>query len=74
MNNPKDIARALRCSAAPKGCDCTGCVYRVLEKVKPEYPIPASVVIDGVGYWESCDVDAMVLDAAEWLERMEGNK
>lgn len=68
----KTIAKALRCSATPwskdKEKNCDSCPYQTLEKVDPEFPMPAEVVVDGVAYWKSCDTDAMALDAAWILE------
>lgn len=66
--NIKTIVRALRCSVTPGEKDCVGCRYRVLNEVQPGLPIPMDVEIDGVLYWECCDVDLMAMDAAEALE------
>ena len=64
------IINALRCSAAPwrKGATCNDCPYRLLDPMEDELKY-ADVVIDGVGYYESCDVDKIALDAADALER-----
>ena len=62
------IIEALRCTTKV-GVKCrTDCPYRMREQINPEIGIPAEEVIDGVGYWISCDCDMIALDAADALE------
>lgn len=65
-----EVITALRCSAHPYPASCEGCSYRVLEEVDERIPLPANVEQDGKKYWESCDCDQIVLDAAELLEQL----
>lgn len=66
-----ELIKALRCSAQPyvKDIDCTNCKYRLLEPAG-DLPVPCDLVIDGVEYYESCDVDRMANDAADELEKL----
>lgn len=73
MTDKNTLIKALRCSVKPysdKEMQCAECPYRVLEKVNEELPIPYDVEIDGKQYYEGCDYDRMVLDAADILEGM----
>lgn len=69
------LIKALRCSATvkPKDWNCAECPYRTLEEVDDRIPCPPDVEENGKKYWESCDCDRIVLDAAELLENMEDN-
>lgn len=60
------IVRALRCTATPDS-SCLGdkCPYQTTEKVPAE--IREQV---GRDEWDSCDVDAVALDAAKRLEEL----
>lgn len=66
----KEMAQFLRCSIMVRdGTPCPEeCPYRTLERVKDDYPIPPDFVINGVGYWESCDYETLTEDAARMLE------
>lgn len=72
LKDCKTIAKALRCSATPwsreKEKNCDSCPYQSLELVDKELGILPDVEVDGIGYWRSCDTDAMALDAAWILE------
>ena len=75
MISKNTLIKALRCSAmsyADKKESCLECPYRLLEEVKEDFPIPRDVEIDGKKYWEACDVDRIVLDAANMLEKLKG--
>lgn len=68
--NKEEVIYALRCSCTP-GSHCdkkNNCPYYLLEEIKPDFPVPADVTIDGIKYWESCNTDQMCLDAADLLE------
>lgn len=65
---PAVLAAALRCSAAPPAPerDCDGYPYYVTEGVADE-------LVDQFGdTWTYCDVDRMVRDAADMIDRMAG--
>lgn len=65
---PAVLTAALRCSAAPPapGRDCDGYPYYVTEGVADE-------LVDQFGdTWTYCDVDRMVRDAADMIDRMAG--
>lgn len=70
----KTLIKALRCSATPreKGATCDGCPYRYLEK-KGDFPAPADLVIDGIEYYEQCDVEKIAFDSADELEKILNN-
>lgn len=71
MNDYKKLIAALRCSASVSNGRCDeNCPYRTLEEMKPDFPIKADVTINGIGYWESCDCDRMILDAADAVEQL----
>ena len=69
----KEIVKALRCSNTVwhKNHTCEGCSYRSLEPVQAHIQIRPDVVIDGIGYWESCDYEQICNDAADALEAMD---
>lgn len=70
-----DLIKALRCSATPiaqKTNKCEECKFRYLEPKTDDIPMPADVVIDGVEYWQSCDVDRIALESADMLENLKG--
>lgn len=70
MDKKSALIEALRCSNYANS-DCKeDCPYRLLEEIKPDFPVPADVTVNGVGYWVSCDCDRMVLDAADMLESL----
>ena len=71
-----ELLTALRCSITVKkrDTDCSKCKYRVLSPISDEYPVPVDVTIDGIDYWEGCDCDRMVKDAADELERLSNLK
>lgn len=60
------IVRALRCTATPGG-RCLGdkCPYQTTEKAPAEMREQI-----GRDEWDSCDVDAVALDAAKRLEEL----
>lgn len=63
-----DLIESLKCSITPGGCKCRNdCRYIVREVINPEFNIPADEIVDGIGYWVSCDCDRMVEDAIEEL-------
>lgn len=68
-NDIYDLIDALRCSASelPERNDCKNCKYRLLEKLDEEFPMQPDVYIDGVGYWQSCDVERIAFDATDAL-------
>lgn len=73
MNFEKLIA-ALKCSSqAHTKCD-ENCPYRTLEKTRDDFPIPADVVINGVGYWLGCDCDRMATDAADVIAKLSAER
>ena len=73
MTEIKELIRALRCSnevhTAENRPDCTKCRYKIIEKIDEAVAKP-DVVIDGVPYWISCDIDAITGDAIRVLENM----
>ena len=77
MTDIKELIRALRCSnevhTKENEPDCTKCRYFVLDKIdEAVFPgVKWDVIIDGVPYWNSCDIDAMTRDAIRVLENME---
>lgn len=68
-----EIIRALRCSATVHSdkLDCSKCPYRLLEPIDSAIPVPPTITLDGIEFWESCDVDGIAKDAADRLEEME---
>lgn len=71
MTDYKELITALKCSTKVREGKCDeNCPYRTLEEVKLDFPLPADVTINGIGYWESCDCDRMVLDAADAIEQL----
>ena len=70
MGDYKELISAIRCSATSYSGCTADCPYRLLEEIKPDFPMPADVVVDGVGYWVSCDCDKMSLDAADAIEHL----
>ena len=73
MSDIDTLIKALRCSSMPysdKTMDCADCPYRLLSEVDEKLPIPYDVEIDGKQYYESCDCDRMVVDAADMLEQL----
>lgn len=65
----EEIIKALRCEVPKKG-QCEGCKYRILEPIDSNFPCPTDVIIDGIEYWESCDVDRICKDAADELNKL----
>lgn len=65
------LIRALRCVATTeKDFTCPkDCPYILLKEVPQDISVPAHVTIDGIGYWQSCDITRMVLEAADALEK-----
>lgn len=70
MSDYKELVSALRCSAGTGGKCKEDCPYRLMEEIKPDFPVPADVTIDGVGYWISCDCDRMAIDATAAIEQL----
>jgi len=68
----EEIVRAMRCTTSMDASEfeCENCKYRTLDKVNDEFPVPADTEIDGVKYWESCDSDRILLDAACMIEEL----
>ena len=74
MKTINEIIKALRCSGTPRPkYDCDNCPYRRLEKVQDGIPIEEDVIIDGEKYWEGCDCEKIVIDAANLLEKIQQN-
>ena len=74
MKTLNEIIKALRCSGTPRPkYDCDNCPYRRLEKVPDGIPIEEDVIIDGEKYWEGCDCEKIVIDAANLLEKIQQN-
>ncbi len=74
MKTLNEIIKALRCSGTPRPkYDCDNCPYRRLEKVQDGIPIEEDVIIDGEKYWEGCDCEKIVIDAANLLEKIQRN-
>ena len=69
MISRKELVKALRCSASAKRQSCKGCPYRLLEEVTDGLEVAIGVQINGKAYWESCDTEKMVMDAANMLEK-----
>ena len=67
------LIRALRCVTTTEiDFICPqDCPYILLKEVPQDVPVPAHVTIDGIGYWQSCDITRMVLEAADALEKLE---
>ena len=68
------LIRALRCSATGREKDFTcqkDCPYLTLNEVSKGSLYPPDITIDGIGYWQSCNIDRVALDAAEALEKLE---
>lgn len=69
----KELITALRCTLSE--CDHEHCRYAVLEKTKPDFPVPADFTDEhGVGWWISCDVDRISREAADALEKLTEGK
>lgn len=70
--NVKALVEALRCSGSvlTDKEKCHKCEYCCRDEVDPKIPVPADYEDDGKLYWESCDCDRMVLDAAELIEQL----
>lgn len=74
MKTIEEIIKALRCTSMPRPeCDCPNCPYRELNEVNDDIPIKGDVIIDGKKYWEDCDIDKIVIDAANLLEKIQQN-
>lgn len=74
MKKIDEIVKALRCTGTPRPkYDCDNCPYRRLEKVPDGIPIEEDVIIDGEKYWEGCDCEKIVIDAANLLEKIQQN-
>lgn len=73
MTDTKTLIKALRCSGTPynsRAMKCEDCPYRLLEEVDEKIPVRHDIEIDGKKYWESCDCDRIVMDAAYMLEKL----
>lgn len=68
----KEMAAYLRCTikVSAESCD-PKCHYLHKEEIKPDFPMRADLVEDGVEYWTSCDYERMMEDAARMLEESE---
>lgn len=74
MKTINEIIKALRCTGTPRPkYDCDNCPYRELNEVSDDIPIKEDVIIDGKKYWEGCDVEKIVIDAADLLEKIQRN-
>lgn len=68
MVDRKALIEALKCSIKIPGEKCRDdCPYLVREEIKPDFPMPPDAVIDGIGYWDSCDTNRMTMDCIEAL-------
>ncbi len=74
MKTINEIIKALRCTGTPRPkYDCENCPYRELNEVSDDIPIKEDVIIDGKKYWEGCDCEKIVIDAANLLEKIQQN-
>ena len=74
MKTINEIIKALRCTGTPRPkYDCNNCPYRELNEVSDDIPIKEDVIIDGEKYWEGCDCEKIVIDAANLLEKIQQN-
>lgn len=65
----KELAAYLRCTMVTPARPCRAdCPYLLKEEIKKELPLPADLVIEGIEYWTSCDIDRLTEDAASRLE------
>lgn len=73
MNRAEEIVKALRCSASVPRAErsCEGCKYRVLDEYDGKFPCPPDIEIDGKKYYEGCDCDQIVMDAADMIEELQ---
>lgn len=72
MKSISQVIKALKCTTAPGGkCTDDNCPYRTLDEVG-DY-LPEDVIIDGKKYWEGCDCEKIVIDAADLLEKIQQN-
>lgn len=73
MIDRQKLIDALRCSATPGGGyrRCADCPYCLMEQVDPVLKIPADLILDGIPYRVTCDIDRMAMDAAECWRRMD---
>ncbi len=72
MKTINEIIKALRCTGTPRPkYDCNNCPYRELNEVSDDIPIKEDVIIDGKKYWEGCDCEKIVIDAANLLEKIQ---
>lgn len=68
--NDRELIRALRCTATPYSkCRGEKCPYGNMERLEPE--VQKAV---GRGFWFSCDVDRIALEAADRLEKLLGGE
>lgn len=68
MVDRKILIEALKCTISVPTQKCRDdCPYLVRDEIKPDFPLPPDVVIDGIGYWDSCDTDRMTRDCIEVL-------
>ena len=74
MKTIDEIIKALRCTSTPNPeDDCSNCPYRELNEVCDGIPIKEDAIIDGKKYWQDCDIDQIVIDAADLLEKIQQN-
>lgn len=68
--NATDIIKALRCSTAVvPNRECGKCAYYYRDEPSPEMMEKYGDVPDD--FWEGCDSDRIMLDAADMIERQE---
>lgn len=67
------LIKALRCSATVKtdDTDCINCPYRLIEPIDKDDPLFVNSDFGDKEYWESCDLEKMALDAADYIEQIE---
>ena len=70
MKDYKVLVEALRCSASGKSKCKEDCPYRVMEEIKPDFPMKPDVTVDGIWYRVSCDCDRIAMDAAWAIEKL----
>lgn len=73
--NRAELIEALKCTISVPAKKCRDdCPYLVREEIKPDFPMPPDAVIDGIGYWDNCDVERMTVDAIRALETVGGTE
>lgn len=67
------LIKALRCVSTPNPQDrnCEDCPYNIKEPIDKDDPLVINSNLEDREYWESCDLDRIGLDAADYIEQIE---